>query len=98
MKLVGMKEQAGTFKDKKTDESIDYHNLTLYVTEEMYVRKSSDVGHCGEQIGEYKVKGNMLDEAFGGKYEGAEAYACFIGCEIKLYFDRFRNVTAVEFK
>lgn len=96
MILRGVKESCGSFKDKKSGEDIDYHNMIIYVTEPLIVRKSSDMGHIGEQVGEYKVRGDDIQDVFGS-YDGVESLEMYIGKAVKLYFDKYQNVNGIDF-
>lgn len=95
MILRGMREQCGSFPDKKTGEQIDWHNVYVSVTKEQPSNKS-DLDHWGESCEEYKIKGSNLDDCFG-KWEGIKEYEKYKGTDIKLYFDQFKNVIGIVF-
>ena len=94
MILVGMKECCGTFTDKKTKENVDYHNIVMYVSDD--IAQSKDVvGSFGNSVSEIKVKGQFLDSAFGGKFLGVAAYEKYLGSEIKVFYDNYKNCNYV---
>lgn len=95
MILVGMKESCGTFTDKKTKEPIDYHNVVMYVSDE--ITGKDVVGSFGSSVQEIKVKGAFLDSAFGGHFQGLQAYEKYLGTEIKVFYDNFKNCNYIVF-
>lgn len=93
MILVGMKESCGTFTDKKSKEPIDYHNVVMYVSDE--ITGKDVVGSFGSSVQEIKVKGAFLDSAFGGHFQGLQAYEKYLGTEIKVRYSMTISKTAI---
>ncbi len=85
MKIIGIAESSGNFQGN------DYHNVVFHCTEPFKADKGT-----GLRTENVKVKYMIITESLG-KPLSAKELAAFVGQEANFYYDKFNNVSLVEF-
>lgn len=81
MKVLGYEIKKGNFKDSKTGNIIDYHNVIIHFAKEGENIK----GVCTEEM---KIKYNQFIDMLNNSKIGIDN---FIGMDVNIYCDRFGN-------
>ena len=85
MKIIGVEEKSGNFQGN------DYHNIVFHCTEPFKSEKGT-----GLRTESIKVKYVIISENLG-KPLTAKEIAAFAGQDANFYYDKFNNVSLVEF-
>jgi hypothetical protein len=85
MKIIGVADKAGDYQGN------DYHNIVFHCSELFQTDKGT-----GLRTESIKVKYAVLAEKLG-KQLTAKELAAFVGQEANFYYDKFNNISLVEF-